>query len=232
MPVGCLPGNSGFWELSHWSDKYLYREISVMCHSWQHNGVQPAFRISLQNWMDLFPSLFQRKLTKPMWYCCPVFTTASLEGESILSTNAILKLVCAHAHTCMRIHESATVDGTEDGSPKSKFLCPTVHIPTIHKKTSHQQWVLGIAVTCLSFGKLGLIFWCFFFLCSEAVWAFYWRDAERSSVLCSRSAVRSLLVCKREKLYFKRNNGSIQGGIGPNAAWAYENERQWYWTGM
>ena len=50
------------------------------------------------NWMGLFPGLFQSKLMELMWCCCPVFTTASLEGESMLSTSAILKCVCAPAY--------------------------------------------------------------------------------------------------------------------------------------
>lgn len=55
------------------------------------NVMESSLLLEPLSWMDLFPSLFQSKLTKLMWHCCPVFTRASLEDESVLSTNVILK---------------------------------------------------------------------------------------------------------------------------------------------
>lgn len=78
--------------------------------------------------MDLFPSLFQSKLMKLMWCCCPVFTQHHWKVN-----------LCVCARTRVHVHESAAADGSEGGNPKSKFLSPTVHIPTVHKKTGHQQ---------------------------------------------------------------------------------------------
>lgn len=93
-------------------------------------------RLCRINWMDPFPSLFQSKLTKLMWCCCPVFT--AITGRSIcVKHQHYTEVVCVC--TCVCTHKSATVEGTEDGNPKSKFLYPTVHIPTVHKKTGRQQ---------------------------------------------------------------------------------------------
>lgn len=53
---------------------------------------------------------------------------------------------------------------------------------------------------------------------------------QRKEILSSVPGVQpgACLFAKKEKLYLKRNSGAILGGTGPNAAWAYKNERQWY----
>lgn len=71
----------------------LYRFVSV-CHS--VGSVLLVERLCGTSWVGVFQSLFQSKLMKRLCRCCPVFSAASLDGESPWSSSPALG-VCAHA---------------------------------------------------------------------------------------------------------------------------------------
>lgn len=69
------------------------------------------------------------------------------------------------------------------------------------------------------------------FPCAQGQFRRFTEETEES---CSafQSAVGSSLVCRKGKSPLKRSSGTILAGTGPNAAGAYEDERQRYRAGV
>lgn len=170
------------------SGKYL-RAIPVICHSWQHTGIQPAFRASaeLVVWTWLKVS-FRAKANATL---VPAFTTVLMKAEALSSSNVILKWVC-----CMNQPLKMALAVQNLNSYISLSVRKDWSLPVSHRNSCQ---------VCFHWLNWGLRFWCIFLVFRSCSGLLLKTDREKFYPLFHRhKQAKSLLVCKTKKNFIWR----------------------------